>query len=225
MRVTFKRAGITAGIGALVLGALAASGAFADSGTSNAYLLCGTPTAPVNDISGASSIDHPSSAASGKVYSYATYQRCEDANGQSSSNAFNWTVNHSNVNLNASNPRDERGTEHGTLTSSVISGTRNVGFNGQLTNYDFGDAGDSGCGDRTIYYASGNQDTNTCSPSGPGNINTHGGADTLQHFHGKYGSAVFQYDHKNVAGQNDSPCPTNQSTTYCFEAVLAGTTN
>ena len=229
MRVSFKRAGITAGMGALLLGAFATSGALATSGTANAYLLCGTQTAPTDDFSGASSIDHPSGSASGKVYSYATYQRCEDANSKgSSSDMFNWTVNHSNVHQNAGNPQNERGTEHGILTATVIADTKNVGFNGQITDYDFGDTADTCAGsDRHQYYASGRQDPNVVcgTPSGPGNINTHGGADTMQHFHGKYGSTVFTYDHQNSTGQNDSPCPTNQSTTFCFEAVLAGTTN
>ena len=58
-----------------------------------------------------------------------------------------------------------------------------------------------------------------CSPSAPGNINTHGGAQLGQHFRGMYGTIVYQ-DENN----SQSPCQSGSSN-YCFEAILKGQTN
>ena len=58
-----------------------------------------------------------------------------------------------------------------------------------------------------------------CSPSAPGNINVHGGAQLGQHFRGMYGTIVYQ-DENN----SQSPCQSGSSN-YCFEAILKGQTN
>jgi len=175
-------------------------------------------------ISGQSSIDHPSgSSAIGQQYDYSG-QNCEsEYNGtggfSNGAGMFSWTVSHSNVDTST-----ERGTEHGALMLSADA-NKTAGFNGHVTNYDFATpitaaAADS-CGNREIYYASGHAyDTSgSCSPSGPGNFNTHGGAATGDHFRGNYGTVVYQ-DQNNM----QSPCQSGSSN-YCFEAILEGQTN
>jgi hypothetical protein len=188
----------------------------------NQDLLCGMWSQGSDRISGGSNIDHPSGAmATGNVYPY-TGQNC-DSNSANSSGMFTWTIAHSNVNTVETS---ERGTEHGEFMLST--GTREAGFDGHITNYDFGvppltaPAPDP-CTNRDIYYASGHigayDSAGSCSPSGPGNFNTHGGAQTGSHFRGNYGTVVYQ--------QNNNPtgsCPSGGST-YCFEAILEGQTN
>jgi hypothetical protein len=220
---TLLGAAAVAATGGIAVLSFAAGAGGVAAGTPTRYLLCGTEPAPAADFSGDSQIDHPSDAAMGNVYVYSG-QRCEDEQGQSSSFQFTWTVNHGNVDLNAGNPNYERGTEHGILTTNAIPGY-SVGFNGQITNFDFQEAGDTcaAAQERQDFYDSGNRDPNGCAPPAPGNINTHGGAATMQHFNGHYGSTAYKYD--SQAGQPQSPCPTSQSTTFCFEAVLIGSTN
>jgi len=186
-------------------------------------LLCGMFTTGTDRFSGASSIDHPSGASSsGQTYAY-TGQRCEDEQGQSGDGTYTWTIATSNIHAreSGSSPQAEFGTEHGQYALS--DHPRQGGFNGRVTNFDLSSADNDGdaCGSRTVYYASGFQ-ANTggsCSPSGPGLFNTHGGAASGDHFRGDYGTVVYQY-----GDQTNSPCPTGSSS-YCFEAVLNGQTN
>lgn len=186
---------------------------------STSVLLCGTWTQGMDRISGQSSIDHPSgSSAMGSEYPYAS-QNCE--NPGNSNGTFAWTVSHSNVNTST-----ERGTEHGLAMLSTDM-NKNAGFNGQITNYDFSTpltaAGADPCNGRWIYYASGQTDTSgSCSPAGPGNFNTHGGAATGDHFHGKYGTVVYQDDNNMSCRYNGGNNPNGP---FCFEAILQGQTN
>lgn len=200
-------------LGTTALTTRAASSAGAPTPTN--VLLCGTWMSGSDRMSGASSIDHPSgSSAMGNEYAYSG-QNC-DNNNSSSIGMFSWTISHSNVNTST-----ERGTEHGLAMLSTDM-NKNAGFNGQITNYDFTTpltaAAPDSCGNREVYYASGQTDTSgSCSPAGPGNFNTHGGAATGDHFRGKYGTVVYQE-------QNNSKCNTGSSS-YCFEAILEGQTN
>lgn len=187
-------------------------------------LLCGLWTQGSDRISGQSSIDHPSGAnAMGQQYAY-TGQSCENENNgmggfKSGSGMFTWTISHSNVDTST-----ERGTEHGLMTLSADA-NKNAGFNGHVTNYDFGTpistSAPDPCGNRETYYASGHayDGSGSCSPSGPGNFSTHGGAATGDHFRGMYGTVVYQ-DENNMR----SPCP-GGSGKYCFEGILEGQTN
>src|SRR5204863_5468422 len=143
-------------------------------------------------------------------------QNCEsEYNGlggfSNGSGMYDWTIGHSNVNTTT-----ERGTEHGIFMLSADGG-REAGFNGQITNYDFATpnttAAPDPCSNRDIYYASGHAYDPSCSPSGAGNFNTHGGADAGQHFRGMYGTIVYQ-DENNI----QSPCQSGSSN-YCFEAI------
>jgi hypothetical protein len=183
-------------------------------------LLCGMWTSGSEPVSGQSNIDHPSGAmATGNVYDFTgTPPSCDSES--SLGTAFTWTIAHSNVNVGT-----ERGTEHGEVV--LPNGTREAGFDGHITNFDFATpisaaAPDTGCGTREIYYASGHIGTydaaGSCSPSSVGNFNTHGGAQTGSHFRGNYGTVVYQDSRTN------SPCQPG-STMYCFEAVLEGQTN
>jgi hypothetical protein len=185
-------------------------------------LLCGKYTLGSDRVSGASSIHHPAGASSnGQQYDY-TGGNCKDEyNGLGGFNqgdgTYTWTLSHSSV-----NPDTERGTEHGLYTLSQNNG-RVGGFNGRITNFDFGQTPDS-CGDRDIYYSSGHQFDPACEPSAPGNFNTHGGAQTGDHFRGMYGTIVYQDDTGDPIQQLQSPCPAG-SQDYCFQAILKGQTN
>lgn len=206
---------------------LATTGAFAGSSAGkpvpNQYLLCGLFTpGNVDNFAGSSSEDHPDgSSSTGMTYAY-TGQNCESENGNTGTGSYTWTIAHSNVQTNASNPNFERGTEHVQFTMD-ITGNRASGAQGHVTNFDLSSADNAGdsCGSRIIFYASGHAyDTQTCSPSSVGNFNTHGGAQTGDHFRGNYGSIAYQW------GDNTSNSPCKEgSTTYCFEAVLEGQTN
>ena len=216
MRYRWQRLAPVAAATAAVLIALPASaGSSAGQPVKDNSILCGMATKPTDTTSGSSSIDHPTGLSSqGKEYQY-NGGNCEANNGNSTGN-YTWTLSHSNVNLT-----NERGTEHGLAAQTHLaqSGQVPVGFDGQVTNYDFNEAGDP-CGNRTIYYASGHQfDSGTCSASGPGNFNTHGGAATGNHYRGQYGTVIYQY-----GNMTNSPCPTGSSN-YCFEAILEGQTN
>jgi hypothetical protein len=185
----------------------------------NQNLLCGTWTQGSDRISGQSNIDHPNGAmATGMVYPFAQGTNC-DNNSASSSTTFMWTIAHSNVNT-----ATERGTEHGEF---VINNGQEAGFDGHITNYDFTTpltaAAPDTCSSRDIYYTSGHigayDSAGSCASSGPGNFNTHGGAQTGSHFRGNYGTVVYQ--------QNNNPggsCPSGGAK-YCFEAILEGQTN
>jgi len=195
-------------------------------------LLCGTFTPGTDNFSGASDIDHQNGASSaGKVYAYHG-QNCDQEEGQNDSiGTFTWTVSRSNVHAAeaGSAPQAEFGTEHGIATLSTDQ-DQAAGFNGRVTNFDLslndndGDPCNSQGSNRSVYYASGNQDTaNNCSPGGPGNFNTHGGASTGAHFRGNYGTTVYQdEDISNVQSQCNQSLG---STTMCFEGVINGFTN
>lgn len=195
----------------------AGAGTNAGAPTATNVLLCGMYTAPTDHFSGKSSIDHPTGGgAMGYEYQYANGDRCTDSDysGAGSMGMFSWTSEHTNVNTTT-----ERGTEHGlAMLSSDMN--KNAGFNGRVTNYDFDDTPDQ-CSERDIYYASGHSydATGACSPSGPGNFNTHGGAASGDHFRGMYGTVVYQDTNDSM-----SPCQTG-SPSYCFEAILKGQTN
>ena len=204
---------LAAGAGASTLGATAlgtANAKTAGAPTSQNELFCGTFTQGTDRFSGQSSIDHPSGAnAMGNVYPYSG-QTCK-SNSASSSGMFTWSVGHSNVNTTT-----EKGTEHGEFTQSTSP--YEAGFDGHVTDFDFGSTADYTCSDgRVIYYSSGHSYDSCGQPSGPGNFNTHGGAATGNHFRGNYGTIVYQ-------DPNNNSCNTN-STTYCFEAILQGQTN
>ena len=205
--------------------AIATTGVFAGSSAGKPVgqqeLLCGLFTPAADNVSGSSNVDHPDGASStGMTYAY-TGQNCESENGQSSSDSYTWTITHSNVHTGGG-PQDERGTEHVQFTMDV-TGNRASGAQGHITNYDLSSADNVGdaCGNRTIFAASGHAyDPQTCSPSSVGNFNTHGGAETGDHFRGNYGTVVYQWGDST----SNSPCKQG-SANYCFEAILEGQTN
>ena len=199
--------------------------------TPEKVLLCGMFTPGSDSFSGP--IDHQSGASSsGNIYTY-TGQTCEQEEGKNDSiGTFTWTVTHSNVHAQeaGSGPEAERGTEHVAVALS-IDGGQAAGANGRVGNFDLsindndGDACTASDGsNRNIFYASGSQDTqNNCSPGGPGNFNTHGGASTGDHFRGIYGSTVYQdTDTTNVQSSCNSSLG---STADCFEGVINGFVN
>ena len=210
-------------------GAHAASSAGAPVPTQD--LLCGMWTTGSDQFSGTSDVDHPSgSSAMGKIYQYHG-QTCEQAqsNNESSIGTFTWSISDSNVHAAeaGSSPQAEFGTEHGIANLSTDNNIA-AGFNGHITNFDLssndndGDSCTASDGNnRTVYYASGQRDAqNNCSPAGPGNFNTHGGASTGGHFNGKYGTTVYQWGDMTSM----SNCK-NGSMNYCFEGVIQGFTN
>jgi hypothetical protein len=217
-RVSVKAVGLAVGLTMALAAVVATSSASAATisqskttsteRTPTQILLCGT-FMPGTDRFTSSNIDHPSgSTAMGKEYPY-TGQNC-DSNGASSNGMFTWTISHSNVNV-----ATELGTEHGMAMLSSDS-NKAAGFNGRITNYDFNSTPDT-CGNRNIFYASGHQFDSSCSPSGPGNFNTHGGAAAGNHFNGKYQTIVYKDD-------SNMNCPTT-GMTYCFEGIIEGSTN
>ena len=191
------------------------------------YLLCGIYV-PGNEsnFAGASDTDHPNgSTKSGMTYNY-TNQNCE--NPGSSTGTFSWTITHSMVHTSGGNA--ETGVEH-VQFSMEITGNRTSGAQGHITNFDLSTADSAGdpcpppasgsSPSRVIFYASGHfQDKlNSCSPSSVGNFNTHGGAQTGDHFRGNYGTVVYQ-------DNNNDACKVNNSNMdMCFAALLEGQTN
>src|SRR5579864_3109787 len=197
-------------------------------------LLCGTWSTGGDRFS-SPNIDHPSgSSASGNVYQYHG-QDCESEEGptpaDSSIGTFTWTISHSNVHAQESGsaPQAEFGTEHG-LAALSTDNQQAAGFQGRIGNFDLstndsdGDACNSQGSNRSVFYASGSQDTSgSCSPGGFGNFNTHGGASTGAHFRGNYGTTVYQdEDMSNVNSQCNGALG---SMTLCFEGVINGQTN
>jgi hypothetical protein len=220
-------AGLTVGTGAV--GAATAAG----QPVPTQVLLCGTWSTGSDRFGGTSDVDHPSgSSAAGQVYQYHG-QNCEQAqqNNESSIGTFSWSISHSNVHAaeSGSSPQAEFGTEHGIATLSTDN-SQAAGFNGRITNFDLstndndGDPCNSQGSNRLVYYASGNQDTSgSCSPAGPGNFNTHGGASTGDHFRGNYGTTVYQ---DNDMSNTSSSCNAAlMSQNLCFEGVINGQTN
>lgn len=212
---------------ALSAGASAASKA-ATGPTPAIYLLCGTFMPGTDNFSGNSSVDHPSGAsAMGKAQAVGSVPSGDACDNSSNGGMFSWTIQHDNVQLNSSNPQFEEGTEHGTAMIMQLSGANAIGFNGQITNYDFGSSADS-CGDsdsRVFYYASGHAGSLTgcgAAANAPGNVNTQGGASSGQHFNGKYGTIVYQESDSDMDGSN---CPVSASGPFCFEAVFVGFVN
>lgn len=195
-------------------------------------LLCGTFTPGTDNFSGASDIDHQNGASSaGNVYAYHG-QNCEQEEGQNDSiGTFTWSITRSNVHAAEAGtaPQAEFGTEHGIATLSTDQ-NQAAGFNGRVTNFDLsmndndGDPCSAQGSSRSVYYASGAMDSaNNCSPGGPGNFNTHGGASTGAHFRGNYGTTVYQdEDMNNVQSQCNQSLG---STNMCFEGVIIGFTN
>jgi len=197
-------------------------------------LLCGLFTPGTDDFSGP--VDHQAGASSsGNIYQYHG-QTCESEDGptpaDSSIGTFTWTVTHSNVHAQeaGSAPQAEFGTEHVAVALS-IDGGQAAGANGRVGNFDLstndndGDACTASDGsNRSIFYASGSQDTaNNCSPGGPGNFNTHGGASTGQHFRGIYGTTVYQ---DSDISDTDSQCNSSLGSAQdCFEGVINGFVN
>lgn len=196
-------------------------------------LLCGLYTPGTDNFSGSSTIDHQTGAtSSGNIYQYHG-QTCEqEENSNDSIGTYTWTVTRSNVHAEESGtaPQAEFGTEHVAVALS-IDGGQAAGANGRVTNFDLslndndGDACTASDGsNRSIFYASGSQDAqNNCSPGGPGNFNTHGGASTGDHFRGIYGTTVYQdTDTTNTGSQCNSSLA---STDDCFEGVINGQVN
>jgi hypothetical protein len=215
-------AAIPLAVAGIAAGSLGSGASSAGRPTPVKALLCGLWMTGSDRVSGNSAQDHPAGAsAMGQYYPY-TGQNCEgeyDGMGgfNNGTQMFSWSIDHSNVDVNR-----ERGTEHGLFMLSSSSDLV-AGFNGHITNYDFTTpltaAAPDPDGNRQIYYASGHAYDPSGSPSGPGNFNTHGGADTGQHFRGTYGTIVYQ-DTNNMM----SPCQSGSSN-YCFEAILLGQTN
>ena len=202
----------------LITAAVGASG----PPTSLKVLLCGTTSGFSGDrVSGQSSIDHPSGlSATGDEFAY-TGQNCRDEAGNSSSNRFSWTIRQDNVNLVT-----ERGNEHADAATTTLAQTGSFanGFDGHVYEYDLPNGDFATCQDSShVYYASGHAFDSACSVgSGPGNFNTEGGASTGNHYNGKYGTLIYRWGN-GITDQ--SQCPTNQSTTYCFEAIIIGQIN
>lgn len=194
------------------LGAMLATGASAGQPVSDSRTLCGVGTIGAANMEGASDQDHPD----GSSFTANEEQgivRCDDNN--TSAGSDTWQILHSNVNVTT-----ERGTEHGEYT--LAGSSRAGGFNGHITDFDEPNGDDCTDGDRTIVYQSGKE--TTCTPSfGPvGNFNTHGGAQTGDHFRGNYGTLIYQ-ENPTTATLN-SPCPSG-SNMYCIQVHLVGQTN
>ena len=197
---------IHAAVGALVVSTGVA--AYAGKPAPTAFTICGMGMVGQNQMSGNSNESHPTpSNFTGNEQSAGT-QCTADNSGPGSDS---WTIEHSNVNVVT-----ERGTEHGDL---MRSGTADAaGFNGHITDYDLPNGDTCSSDGRTVYYQSGK--ARYCPTSfGPvGNINTHGGANTGQHFRGKYGTIIFQQN------SNNHTCDVG-SMMYCIQVDLAGQTN
>jgi hypothetical protein len=217
-------AGLTVGTAAV------RAGSSAGAPVPTQVLLCGMWTTGSDQFSGTSDVDHPSgSSAMGKIYQYHG-QTCEQAaKNDASTGTFTWSISHSYVHAAeaGSAPQAEFGTEHGIATLTTDH-SQAAGFNGRITNFDLSSNDNDGdpCvatdgNNRSIFYASGHEDAaENCSPSGPGNFNTHGGASTGDHFNGKYGTTVYQWGDMT----SQSPCQQG-STNHCFEGVIVGFTN
>ena len=228
-------AALPVAVAGLTLGLTGSHAATAGTPVPVQVLLCGTWATGADQFSGTSDIDHPSgSSSTGKIYPYHG-QTCESEDGptpaDSSTGTYTWTIRHSNVHAveTGSGPQAEFGTEHGTAALSTTQEA--AGLNGQIKNFDLStnDSDGDSCtasdgSSRSIFYSSGAQDTqNSCSPGGPGNFNTHGGASTGQHFRGNYGSTVYQ---DTDMTDTDSQCNSGlASTTKCFEGVINGFVN
>ena len=170
--------------------------------------ICGVGTIGAANMAGQSDQDHPD-ASNFSGNDQPGLVQCDDGGNKPGSDT--WTITHSNVNVTT-----ERGTEHGEYM--LADSTRPGGFDGHITDFDEPNGDDCTSGDRTIVYQSGNE--TTCTPSfGPvGNFNTHGGAQTGDHFRGKYGTLIYQEDNMQ------SPCHTG-SAMYCVQVHLDGQTN
>ncbi|HMC70866.1 MAG TPA: hypothetical protein VKJ07_17035, partial [Mycobacteriales bacterium] len=198
------------------LGAVLASGAFAGPGAGkpvdDSRTLCGTGNAPAVTPDGASS-ESKFGGASFMASQKPAGTKCTN-NNSGQSDGTTWTIVHGNIST-----ATERGTEHGQYMLSGSS--RAGGFNGHVTDFDFngGDACQDSSG-RTVYYQSGAE--TDCPPSfGPvGNFNTHGGAQTGDHFRGHYGTIIFQQSGLVPGG----PCDVG-SQKYCIQVDLVGQTN
>jgi len=197
------------------LGAVLASGAFAGTAgppVDSSVTLCGTGNAPTVTQDGQSS-ESKFGGATFMVGKQSAGTQCDGSN-SANTDGSTWTISHGNVNVDT-----ERGTEHGQYLLSGSS--RQGGFNGHVTDFDFN--GTDPCvdsKDRTVYYQSGR--ATDCAPSfGPvGNFNTHGGAQTGDHFRGNYGTIIFQKNGATPGG----PCDEG-SMTYCIQVDLVGQTN
>jgi hypothetical protein len=208
----------------LLVAVTAAASAAAGPPVSTQVLLCGTTQGFSGDaaVSGNSSIEHPSGlTASGQEFDY-TGQNCRNNSGSSTGN-FTWTIRQDNVNT-----ATERGNEHADATMTNLDSTGGPtqanGFDGAVYEFDLPNGDFATCQDSSqVYYASGHAFDSSCSVgSGPGNFNTEGGAATGDHLNGKYGTLIYRWGNGTT---DNSQCPTNQSTTYCFEAIIQGQQN
>jgi hypothetical protein len=194
--------------------AIATYGGFAASSagqpTPEQVTLCGVGTATAQHIEGSSNQDHPSpSSFTATQVAYGT--QCTAQNSAPGSNS--WDILHSNADVVT-----ERGTEHGEFL--LQSSSNEAGFDGHITDYDLQPGGDP-CVDaagRSVFYQSGTE-TDCPTSFGPvGNFNTHGGAQTGQHFRGTYGTIIFQQN------SNQHTCDVGTQM-YCIEVNLTGQTN
>lgn len=202
---------VTLGVATALAGS-AFAGSSAGQPTDSSVTLCGTGNAPTTTPDGASSESKFGGAMFTASQESAGTQCTNDNSG--TSDGTTWTILHGNVNTGT-----ERGTEHGQYMLSGSS--RQGGFNGHVTDFDFASGADP-CVDaagRTVYYQSGK--ATDCTPSfGPvGNFNTHGGAQTGDHFRGNYGTIIFQQN------SNTSHACDVGSQTYCIQVDLVGQTN
>ena len=210
------RKGILGGIAVSgALGIVLASGAFAGSSAGkpvdSSTTLCGIGNAPTVTPDGQSS-EAKFGGASFMANQNSPGTQCDNSTSSAGGNNT-WTIGHGNVDTVS-----ERGTEHGQYL--LEGSSRAGGFNGHVTDFDFGgDACTTDGTGRTIYYQSGHE--TRCAPSfGPvGNFNTHGGAATGDHFRGYYGTLIFQQ-----GSQTDGGCYVG-SETYCSQVDLVGQTN
>lgn len=175
---------------------------------SRSLTLCGVGSVGAAQPEGASNQDHPSASTfTATQQPYGT--TCTSSN--SSAGSDTWKILHSNVDTVT-----ERGTEHGTLL--LAASTAAAGFDGHITDFDLPQGDPCSSDGRDVYYQSGTE--TACPPSsGPvGNVDTHGGASTGQHFWGTYGTLIFQEN------SNNSPCPVGGAT-YCIQVDLSGQSN
>src|SRR4051794_21795592 len=192
---------LSAGLG-ITLASGAMAGSAAGKPTDRSGTLCGIGKAPTVTQDGQSD-ESKFGGASFMANAQDPGTQCTNSNSSTGGNN-SWTIGHGNVDTVS-----ERGTEHGQYL--LEGSSRQGGFNGHVTDFDFN--GTDPCvdsKDRTVYYQSGR--ATDCAPSfGPvGNFNTHGGAQTGDHFRGNYGTIIFQ---KN--GATPGACDVG-SMTYCI---------
>jgi hypothetical protein len=207
---------VTATLGAM-LASGASAGPSAGKPTTFTDLLCGVGNAPTVTPDGTSSESR---------FTNASFAVSEQTPGQacdwSKTADGTWTILHGNVDTTEGS---ERGTEHGQYALASQSG-RQGGFNGHVTDFDFGS---EPCpdGHRNVYYESGTEHDSACPPDfGPvGNFNTHGGAATGDHSRGTYGTLIYQTHEVLGSPCDDTFVAPGSSPMYCIEVNLTGQIN